>query len=134
VKVLFSAGASFSAPSKSVGTSTAGRGIVNREFDRHGLPWCRVCPGRNIFADAEDVDASAGHERAREGEFLDGRPHWDPDLAAEGFGNTEGYLQMVPSAAGAAADKLGLEFEWICLRLGHIALTFDWGGQEEILL
>jgi hypothetical protein len=74
-------------------------------------PGCRVCPGQNIFADAEDLDASAGHQRVAEGKSIDGRTHRNPALAAEGFGNAEGYLQISSSAAGTAADKLGLEFE-----------------------
>lgn len=101
------------------GDSDGAGSVVEGELDLDCLAGgCAGC-SEHVFADAEDVYAGARHERVAEGEAVDGGADRDLTLAAEDLRDAEGDLHVGPGAAGATANELALEFEWVRFGFGH---------------
>jgi len=94
-------------------------GVVQDQFDLHGIAGGRAGAGENVFADAKDVDAGARDEGVAKGEAVDGGADRDLALTAEDFRDAERDLEIGPCAAGAASDELGFELEGVGLGFGH---------------
>jgi hypothetical protein len=109
------------------GNGEGARGVVKGELDLDGVAGGRACSGKNVFADAEDVDASAGHQGVAKSESVDGGADGDLAIAAEDFRNAERDLEVCPGGAWTAANELGFEPEGIRWDFGH-GCVLRWGG------